>query len=127
MSGPRAVDSDVIIGMEVLVYRERPVNKWTGPVTVTGVNGKMVRIYKNSRMYLVSIEKVKQFKEPIQESILEPGTQDEPLAAGEEATTPEKSKGTRGGEVDKFDPLRLTSCSNRYRRKYVPTEPLLPF
>ena len=99
MNVPRAVDSNVKIGMDVLVYRERPVNKWTGPFKVTAIDEKMVWINKNGRMSLVSIDKVKEFKEPIPESATASGTPDDLLAPTAEAQSPEKSHGTAFDEI----------------------------
>lgn len=61
---PAPADADVRIFDQVLVYREGPIIKWTGPYTVLSVNGKTVHIEINGRVVQLSIDKVKRFRQP---------------------------------------------------------------
>ena len=56
---PSAALTDIPIGSRVLVFREKPENKWVGPYTVVGVRDKAVFIDLNGTNKQVSIDKVK--------------------------------------------------------------------
>ena len=62
----KAVENDINVGMEVLLYREKPVNTWTGPFKVTALDGNTAWRNKNGRKSLASIDKMKEFKLPQQ-------------------------------------------------------------
>lgn len=50
-------DADVRIGDRVLLYREKPIEKWAGPFIVRNVEGKLVTPDTSFRTILASIDK----------------------------------------------------------------------
>lgn len=55
---PAAADADMRAGAAVLVYRERPVDKWEGPYPAVATNGKQVWLLVSGRPKQFSIDKV---------------------------------------------------------------------
>lgn len=64
---PAAALSDITIGSEVLVYREKPENKWVGPYRVLTIDGKVVHVDANGTSMQLSIDKVKRYSQPAPE------------------------------------------------------------
>lgn len=60
---PAAADAAIRILDKVLVYREKPVNKWLGPYNVLDINGKIVHVDINGKSSQFSVDKVKPFQE----------------------------------------------------------------
>ena len=63
-NAPGAAMADIPIGSEVLVYKEKPIDKWVGPHKVLDINGKMLHVEINGRATLLSIDKVKHLRRP---------------------------------------------------------------
>lgn len=59
---PAAADADVKILDQVLVYLEKPVNKWLGPFTVIDFNDKSVYVNINGKTSRYSVDKVKVYQ-----------------------------------------------------------------
>lgn len=76
---PGAADAVIRAGMSVLVYREKPVDKWTGPYQVLSTDGKQVWLNVGNSVKLFSVDKVKEYRQE------EAGTT---AATLEDATTP---------------------------------------
>eukprot|EP00171_Calliarthron_tuberculosum_P000524 IDg524t1 len=66
---PRAADRVVDVGKEVLVYREKPENRWVGPFKVIAGKGKSVWINVKGKLRNVSIDKIKEYKRPSNNSL----------------------------------------------------------
>lgn len=58
---PQAAAVDIRPGMDVLVYREKPVDKWEGPYRVVSCSSKQVRLDVNDNAMMFSIAKVKEY------------------------------------------------------------------
>ena len=56
---------------ECFLYRERPVNEWTGPYKVIGIDEKQGWINVGGRLSLVSVDKVKEYKPSSSEAALQ--------------------------------------------------------
>ena len=61
---PSAAIKDIEVGAEVLVYREKPENKWTGPFTVLQSDGKVLQVDVKGSPTQVSVDKVKLYLHP---------------------------------------------------------------
>ena len=59
MKVPAEALTDIPIVSQVLLFREKPENKWVGPYTTVGENDKSVFIHLNGTNHQVSIDKVK--------------------------------------------------------------------
>jgi len=59
---PRASDSPIAEGMTVLLYSEKPVNRWVGPFTVVNTDDKLVWLDHDGQVKQFSIDKVKQYR-----------------------------------------------------------------
>lgn len=59
MNVPAASGSDLAIGMEVLVYREKPEDIWVGPFKIMDLNNKMVHVNIDGENRRLSIDKIK--------------------------------------------------------------------
>ena len=62
--GAASTFQDIMIGSEVLVYREKPIKGWIGPFTVLDVNGKACFLEVNGRQAKYSVDKVKLYHKP---------------------------------------------------------------
>ena len=58
---PSATDVELDIGSEVLLYKEKPTNKWAGPFRVLDVKDKVVWIDIDGRISQLSVDKVKPY------------------------------------------------------------------
>ena len=56
---PKAADNETRIGSDVLLYKERPVNKWLGPYKVMAGDNKNLLLNINGRIAPASVDKVK--------------------------------------------------------------------
>ena len=63
---PSAAHTDIPIGSRVLIFREKPENKWIGPYRVLDVKDKCLFIDLDGTDYQVSVDKVKAYKCPQQ-------------------------------------------------------------
>lgn len=63
---PAAADMKLMIGEEVLMYREKPTAKWVGPYVIEKIheNGKQYTLNTGDRTLLASIDKLKKYNEP---------------------------------------------------------------
>lgn len=61
---PTAVDANIRILDQVLVFREKPVNKWMGPYKVLDVYGKINHVDISGKNAQFSIDKVKVYNLP---------------------------------------------------------------
>ena len=61
---PSAAMKDIDVGAEVLVYREKPEKKWTGPFTVLQSDGEVLHIGVKGSPTQVSVDKVKLYLHP---------------------------------------------------------------
>lgn len=59
MNVPSASRNELKIGDKVLVYREKPIEKWVGPHQILNIDGKMAHIDYNGEMKLYSVDKLK--------------------------------------------------------------------
>ena len=55
MNVPTAALNDIAIGSQVLVYREKPENRWVGPHRVIGIKGKCIFLDLDGNHHQVSI------------------------------------------------------------------------
>ena len=58
---PTATFSDIKIGSQVRIYREPPVNQWTGPYQFRGAFGKHVFFDIKGRLAKFSVDKTKPY------------------------------------------------------------------
>lgn len=58
---PAAADAVIRAGTSVLVYREKPVDRWIGPYEVLSTDGKQVWLNVGNSVKLFSIDKVKEY------------------------------------------------------------------
>lgn len=70
---PAADDLLYDIGDEVLMYREKPVPKWTGPFVIREKKGKMITLGSGDRCFRASVDKVKHYHSRNQETSLSAG------------------------------------------------------
>lgn len=92
---PAAADADIRAGAAVLVYRERPVDKWEGPYPVVATNGKQVWLLVSGRPKQFSIDKVKLYvaesapapPSPRPDATSQAGQSDAATVAGEPSNT----------------------------------------
>lgn len=61
---PTAADNQFRVGDEVLMYREKPVNKWIGPYIVVDKNEKFLTLNTGDRHIRSASDRVKAFKLP---------------------------------------------------------------
>lgn len=59
---PASADAIIRAGMSVLVYREKPVDRWLGPYRVLSTNGKQVWLNVGNSVKLFSVDKVKEYR-----------------------------------------------------------------
>lgn len=59
---PLAADSDIRIGDENVIFKEKPEAKWTGPLVVANVNGKILTLDSRDRILLSSVENFKLYQ-----------------------------------------------------------------
>ena len=76
---PAAADKEIAIGSKVLVFKEKPINKWIGPFEVRDVKKKVVFVDMDGRLSQLSIDKVKTYTPPPKDALgemhpLEPET-----------------------------------------------------
>lgn len=62
---PAAAGADIEPGMEVLLYRERPVNQWVGPYVVTARKDKMAWLAIDGHLKAFRVDKLKKMRPPI--------------------------------------------------------------
>lgn len=60
---PAAAVADIKIGDEVLMFREEPVAKWTGPILVQSKDGKILTLDSGDRSWMALIDKIKLYRE----------------------------------------------------------------
>lgn len=60
---PYAADTKIRIRDKVLVYRENPISKWTGPYNFLDVKGKAIYADVKGELTQFSVDKVKPFRE----------------------------------------------------------------
>lgn len=58
---PAVATNELRVGMDVLYYRERPVNKWTGPFRIVAGDNKRVWIDDHGKLKQVSVDKLKEY------------------------------------------------------------------
>lgn len=100
---PAAADADIRAGAAVLVYRERPVDKWEGPYPVLATNGKQVWLLVSGRPKQFSIDKVKLYvadsapalSSPRPDATSQAGKPDVATMAGEPSNTVAKPRPAR--------------------------------
>jgi len=63
--------------MSVLVFKEKPINKWVGPHLVIARDGKMVIVNMNGTPTILNADKLKQYKSPTQIALKRSDTQAE--------------------------------------------------
>lgn len=61
-SVPATAESDVMLGDEVLMYREKQVGKWVGPYIVQQCDKKMLTLNTGDRNIRASMDKVKRYR-----------------------------------------------------------------
>ena len=61
---PHAAAANINPGIDVLVYREKPVDKWEGPYRVISCSSKQVWLDVNNKAKMFSIDKVKEYLPP---------------------------------------------------------------
>lgn len=61
---PRAAVADISSAMDVLAYREKPVDKWEGPYRVVSCSNKQVWLDVKGKAKMFSIDKVKEYVPP---------------------------------------------------------------
>lgn len=66
---PAATNYNIIIGSEVLVFKENPLNKWIGPFCVLDVKDKTVFVNAEGHTTQLSIDKVKPYLRPTHDEI----------------------------------------------------------
>ncbi len=74
---PSAADNEVKVGLNVLVYRERPENRWAGPFKIVAGDDKTVWVSDNGKLEQVSTDKVREYNRAYEEkydSYLNPET-----------------------------------------------------
>lgn len=59
---PKVANHDISIGSDVLLYKERPVNRWLGPYKVIAGDMKNLLLNVDGRIVPASVDKVKTFK-----------------------------------------------------------------
>ena len=63
---------DIVIGSEVFVYKEPPLNKWIGPFRVLDMKGKAVFVENKGRTTQLSVDKVKVYRRPSADELPDP-------------------------------------------------------
>jgi len=74
---PKSHESEVKFCMSVLVFKEKPINKWVGPHLVIARDGKMVIVNMNGTPTILNADKLKQYKSPTQIALKRSDTQAE--------------------------------------------------
>lgn len=59
---PAATDTEIRILDQIIVFREKPDNKRTGPFDVVDVDGKAVHVQIGGRIVQISIDKVSKYQ-----------------------------------------------------------------
>lgn len=94
---PAAADAEISIHDEVLVYGERPVDKWMDAHTVVNVKEKMVQFNVNVRIVQFSIDKVRTCDRPGER---DNGHEIEPNIIGNNDDTITPDDGTEATDVE---------------------------
>jgi len=105
---PAASDADLVLGAQVLVYREPPVNSWVGPHSILARRDKLAWLDVGGAMRPFSVDKLRSYKPPqVARSVppaaggtppgsTQPADQEEPPAVG--GTGTRRAAGADGRE-----------------------------
>lgn len=63
-NAPAAAGAEYRIADQVLVYREKPVNKWVGPFAIVNVQGKTGFVDVNGKATQFAVDKIKLYLQP---------------------------------------------------------------